>query len=99
MSEQPEALRLADIIEKSDANFYGESTLWFDGELSEAVYAAMDLLRSQHARIEKLEKALNAGLEIFTDPVFGTWQYMEGSAFYEDVAALVKTFREALEQP
>lgn len=37
MSEQPEALRLADIIEKSDANFYGESTLWFDGELSEAL--------------------------------------------------------------
>jgi hypothetical protein len=47
MTEQPEALRLADALDAGE-NFYAESSLWYDRKLSNAVSAAAAELRRLH---------------------------------------------------
>ncbi len=58
MSKQPEALRLADAIDSSSSNFYGESSMRYDHALSDAVSEAADCLRSLHAINRQLLDAL-----------------------------------------
>ncbi len=48
MSKQPEALRLADVIDSSSSNFYAESSMRYDHELAMTVGAAADELRRLH---------------------------------------------------
>jgi hypothetical protein len=48
MTEQPEALRLADALDAGE-NFYAESSLWYDRKLSNAVGAAAAELRRLHS--------------------------------------------------
>lgn len=55
--EQPEALRLADALLEGDANFYAESSLWFDEKLCDNVSDAADELRRLHAENERLRAA------------------------------------------
>lgn len=58
MTEQPTALRLADALD-AGANFYAESSVWYDRELSDAVDAAAAELR----RLDKQELANNVWRE------------------------------------
>lgn len=57
MSNQPEALRLADLLDAGE-NFYGESSLWYDRNLSDTVdAAAAELRRLYEVNQELLEAA------------------------------------------
>lgn len=60
MSKQPEALSLADAIDSADANFYAESSIFFDKELAGTVSSAADELRRLHAVNVALRDALKA---------------------------------------
>jgi hypothetical protein len=40
MADQPEALRLADVLQDGD-NFYAESSLWYDRKLAAAAWEGL----------------------------------------------------------
>ena len=66
MTEQPEALHLADALDAGE-NFYSESSLWYDRKLSDAVSAAAGKLRRQHREIERLRGIVPEALERLND--------------------------------
>lgn len=62
MTEQTKAQRLADWLDNSDCNFYGESSMWFDNKLAEKVGEAADELRRLDALNAELVEAVEAAL-------------------------------------
>lgn len=54
-NKTPLALKLADALDAGE-NFYGESSLWYDHKLAEAVGEAAAELRRLHAENEALKK-------------------------------------------
>ena len=60
MTEQTKAQRLADWLDNSDCNFYGESSMWFDNKLAEKVDEAAAELRRLDALNAELVGVLNA---------------------------------------
>lgn len=87
-----EAEKLADKLDSSDANFYGESSLWFDSDLSDAVSDAADLLRRQAEQIRELRSALIA-MDEATKGKFGNLEFM-AMASQKTGAALSNTKEE-----
>jgi hypothetical protein len=59
MTDKPEALRLADVLQDGD-NFYAESSLWYDGKLAAAAWDAAAELR----RLHDVEKAYESACKI-----------------------------------
>lgn len=57
-TKQPEALRLADVIDSNDGNFHYEESSKFDSKLSEACYGAAAELRRLHEVNAELLAAL-----------------------------------------
>lgn len=71
MSKQPEALRLADVIDSSSSNFYAESSMRYDHELAMTVGAAADELRRLHAVNGELLEALSSIDVYLSDTISG----------------------------
>ena len=67
MSEQPEALRLADALDAGE-NFYAESSLWFDRKLADAAGDAAAELRRLYAVNVELLDALQTVVANAPDP-------------------------------
>ena len=61
------AIYIADALEAHEPNFYGESSLWFDRELSELVGNACDELRAQDALKAELLAALKVVVSDWTE--------------------------------
>lgn len=56
--------------------------------------AAAHILAQEKA-LESKDKALTAARELLTSDRWGTWQYMESSAVYEDAIKVVNLIKEA----